>query len=1115
MVRQKLGRRVSKLSFGLLLLGASEAAADSFDPAIDLSVGNVPLGVAIADLDGDGRLDLVVAAHEDHKLVAFRNTTTAGTLSFAPGLDLPTRPHPQDVAIADLDDDGLPEVVSADSGDGGGGGISIFPNASTPGTLSFDTRTGPAVDTAHRVAIADFDGDGQLDLVVTANSPQQIHVYDNQSTSGSLAFVAAFTVPTSTFPNGIAAGDLDGDGKPEILAPMTDANDLLIFLNQSSPSSFDFAAAVDFPVGNTPDEAALADFDLDGRLDVAVNNRGDDTISLYINASTPGTLSFATRQDFACGPDPTDVAAGDVDEDGRPDVVVTNSDDKLSILEGAATSSGVILELVKSLTTGDLPFLLAIGDLDGNGLLDLATGNHDGTSASIFLNAQPTATAADHLLLCEVALTPTAGEFIEIVNPTASAVSLEHYYLADDDAYAHVPEDSPGPSILASDFIVQFPPGTFIEPGGVVVVALDGAGFASTYGEPADFEIRGTHPATPDMIPTHRGASAGMTDSGEHAVLFYWDGETDLVADVDLVNIGTPTSLNAVGTKTGLSIDGPDGDFDASTYVPDGGTMPTASSDPGSGESAKRALHEGTSESPAGGNGLTGHDETSEDILFTWDSEYDDYVPPDPGFCCLTVDCLYADVDETDATTLRATLHPVIDDHHRLTYDELWDPLEIAQEDLADSGQIVDLYKNSPYPKDRMDYQREHSWPSSYGFPDDHSTNYPFTDAHHLFLADGTYNNIRSNKPYRFCDGLCTELPTDDYDGRGGGFGTYPGNSNWTEGALTAGTWETWTGRRGDVARALFYMDLRYEGGTHAHSGAPEPNLSLTDDEGLIAQWNTGDNESQGYMGILSDLLEWHDEDPVDDRERLKNELLDLFQRNRNPFVDHPEWAGCIYENVCPGADLTITKDDGVLEVFQGGTVAYTLLVGNNGPSDVVGALVTDAFDPEMFDVGIITWTCEPAPGSGGATTCSAAGDADDLSAGVPVSIEAGDSVVFTVEAPVATEVSGTLVNTASVTAPAGVLDRELSSNSSTDTDEVLVLGTCGHPETRTLTNRTVDTMKEIVACLTISAGDGVWVVSPGELTLRAGQRVVLGDGFSVGEGGRLQVVIDGELSPE
>ncbi len=268
----------------------------------------------------------------------------------------------------------------------------------------------------------------------------------------------------------------------------------------------------------------------------------------------------------------------------------------------------------------------------------------------------------------------------------------------------------------------------------------------------------------------------------------------------------------------------------------------------------------------------------------------------------------YSNVDYTSGVDLGVTLHLTVDDHKRFDYTDsdtdTWDILEPAQEDPNNSAKILDTYKNASYVKQtggNSFYDREHSWPKSYGFPDLEPGNYPYTDCHQLFLAYSAYNSDRSNHPYRYCVG-CTERATEENNGTGGSPGTgYPGFSNWDTGAYTDGSWETWIGRRGDVARAQFYLDVRYDGGTHGVSGYAEPDLVLTDTQALISASNTGNNEALAYMGMLSDLLAWHLEDPVDDDERRRNDVVYSYQGNRNPFIDHPEWVECTFLGTnCP-----------------------------------------------------------------------------------------------------------------------------------------------------------------------------------------------------------------------
>lgn len=271
-------------------------------------------------------------------------------------------------------------------------------------------------------------------------------------------------------------------------------------------------------------------------------------------------------------------------------------------------------------------------------------------------------------------------------------------------------------------------------------------------------------------------------------------------------------------------------------------------------------------------------------------------------------DGYYDTVDDADAATLRASLHAVIDDHQRFPYTssqtDTWDVLEEAQRDPADDSRIITLYRNNSFARrggGNENYNREHVWPRSYGFTDNDgaSLNYPFTDMHALWLSDEEYNFQRSNKPFEDCDASCAEWPTEANEGRGGNGGPWPGDSNWTDGEFTQGRWEVWQGRRGDVARAIFYMDLRYEGGSHGVTGAAEPDLRLTNDRALIDSGRSSSNEPVAWMGLLDTLLAWHLEDPPDESERRRHEVVAANQGNRNPFIDRPEWVACVYLEDC------------------------------------------------------------------------------------------------------------------------------------------------------------------------------------------------------------------------
>jgi len=273
----------------------------------------------------------------------------------------------------------------------------------------------------------------------------------------------------------------------------------------------------------------------------------------------------------------------------------------------------------------------------------------------------------------------------------------------------------------------------------------------------------------------------------------------------------------------------------------------------------------------------------------------------------------YSSATGLSGAALEQALHAIIDDHTRFPYSssttDTWDVLSIAHADPAIPGNVLTTYRHNSVDADdhtqSNGWNREHTWPSSYGFTNDGPCNYPFTDLHHLVPEDWNYNGARGNRPFDFCGVGCDVWPVEGI----------AGENNYGIGDGPTGTWQVWSGRRGDIARALLYMDIRYAGGTHGVTSCAEPELELTDNRALIVS-NTSQNYSPAYMGELSILLQWHLDDPVDDFERDKNDVVFGFQGNRNPFIDHPEWVCLIWS--CPGGDAIPPAPPTGLAAFPG-----------------------------------------------------------------------------------------------------------------------------------------------------------------------------------------------------
>ncbi|MFI6762238.1 endonuclease [Micromonospora sp. NPDC050417] len=223
----------------------------------------------------------------------------------------------------------------------------------------------------------------------------------------------------------------------------------------------------------------------------------------------------------------------------------------------------------------------------------------------------------------------------------------------------------------------------------------------------------------------------------------------------------------------------------------------------------------------------------------------------------------YASAVGKSGVALRTALHEVISVQRTVTYDQAWEALKETDQDPANPGNVILLYSGRSQRKDVNggdpdDWNREHVWAKSHG--DFGTATGPGTDLHHLRPEDVSVNSDRGNK---------------DFDNGGSPVREAPGN--FTDGD----SWEPRDAVKGDVARMIMYMAIRYEGG----DGWPnlEPNESVR-------------NGSAPYIGKLSVLLRWNRADPPDAFEKRRNQLIyDRWQGNRNPFVDHPEWATAIW----------------------------------------------------------------------------------------------------------------------------------------------------------------------------------------------------------------------------
>ena len=303
---------------------------------LDFPVGTEHYGIAIGDLNGDGKLDLAVSNRSDSTVSVLRNASTNGRIRFLETVVFGADRGQGGLAIGDLDGDGKLDLAVANNYPSPSG-VSVLRNTSVSiDTLSFAPRVFFPVnfeDGALAVAIQDLNGDGRPDLVVTGGDDEDAYILRNWSTSGSISFGLELSVSsTGEFP-GVAMGDLDGDGRPDIaLSSSEEVVDgrVSVFRNTSTAAGISFNGRVDFALGVHAHRIEVGDLNGDGKPDLLFNTSEPATVSVLPNTSTIGSIdtsSFAEKVGFLAfsnwilSPSGWALAIVDLNGDGRPDIV--------------------------------------------------------------------------------------------------------------------------------------------------------------------------------------------------------------------------------------------------------------------------------------------------------------------------------------------------------------------------------------------------------------------------------------------------------------------------------------------------------------------------------------------------------------------------------------------------------------------------------------------------------------------------------------------------------------------------------------------------------------------------------------------------------------------------
>jgi hypothetical protein len=352
----------------------SASSTGNFAAAVNINAGTAPNQVAVADVNGDGKPDLITANYGSNNvsvLLGNGNGTFGAAANFAVGT------NPTGLVLLDLNQDGKPDIAVSN---GGSNTISVLlgnGNGTFKAAVNFSVGHNPVA-----IGVQDVNRDGKPDLVTANKGSNNLSLLFN---NGNGTFQSALNISAGPQVDAIAAGDFNSDGFIDGVAASFAANLVTVFLNNGHGG----ATTANYSVGVKPTGVAVADVNGDGRLDLIITNSASNTVSVLLGN---GNGTFKSGVNFATGSTPSFVAAADINDDGKLDLIVTNSGSgTVSILLGNGNGT---FQAATNLTVGTTPENVAVADLNRDGALDLVTANRGSNNVSVLLATKPPAIAA-------------------------------------------------------------------------------------------------------------------------------------------------------------------------------------------------------------------------------------------------------------------------------------------------------------------------------------------------------------------------------------------------------------------------------------------------------------------------------------------------------------------------------------------------------------------------------------------------------------------------------------------------------------------------------------------------------------------------------------------------
>ena len=378
----------SKLKYMPVFSGEGFVAA-KLAPPISIASANAVFDIISMDVDGDNRPDLIGSKNESTSttMALLMNQSTIGNISFVnttiPALNLsaPTGL----LAMGDLNLDGKPDLVASRSGTTSNI-VYVLTNTSSVGSPNFSAPlilTLDIIQGAREIGIADLNGDGKPEIVVTNSATNNIYIFKNESVGGTLNInptptKIAVTGASETL--ALELQDMDGDGKTDIVVSKNQSSDIFLLKNVSTSSTFAFSNITKLPLPGQFNDLATADFNRDGKLDMVATSLFSGQMLVLLNKSSTTAFAFDPPITLATDPQPYGIDVSDLNGDGFPDIVIpSRGTNTLNVFLHNGNLPIVSFSKV-IVPTGKNNWFVRAGDLDGDAKPDLAFTAFSGTT---------------------------------------------------------------------------------------------------------------------------------------------------------------------------------------------------------------------------------------------------------------------------------------------------------------------------------------------------------------------------------------------------------------------------------------------------------------------------------------------------------------------------------------------------------------------------------------------------------------------------------------------------------------------------------------------------------------------------------------------------------------